>query len=583
MQQLARQINFTTLPRSARTRGTGKVTRPSPNGLRVVFASLLAGSPLAGSLLAGSLLAASLLAASWLCCGGPTAAAAEPDAADDASPAESVLVVCPERFRETFQPWIDYRRGQGVQVRVIGSAATAEAVQDRIEQVASGWSGYLLIVGDAPAIGRPADPATQVPMHYVPTTVSAKFGSTPTMATDHPYADVNGDGHSDLAVGRIPVDRAQQLHEFIGRIKAYESSGDFSFWRQRVQLVGGVGGFGMLADAAIESVTRMMVTGALPVPVRTSIAYGSPGHLFYPRQRFTDSIAQRYGQGCRFWVYAGHGLVDRLDNVPAGPSGVPVLDSQSISKLKCDPANAPIAVLLCCFTGAIDAGVDSFAERLLMHECGPIAVIAGNRVTMPYGNASLTLGLIDAVYGRAAGQIEPAERLGQAWLSAVHALEQEDRRSDGQLQTMIDAVARLVSPAGSKLGEERSEHAALYGLLGDPLLKLHPPAPVRVASETGFDFGKPVTVTVTSPIDGECVVMLDYPLGKTPGTTSGGDPNEITLAEVAAPVQAGQPRRFTIPLEEDRSGAVLIRVHIAGKETWAAGGTKTNIRPAATR
>jgi hypothetical protein len=218
-----------------------------------------------------------------------------------------------------------------------------------------------------------------------------------------------------------------------------------------------------------------------------------------------------------------------------------------------------------------------------MHECGPIAVIAGNRVTMPYGNASLTLGLIDAVYGRAAGQVEPAERLGQAWLSAVGGLEQEERRSGGQLQTMIDAVAALVSPAGSKLVDERSEHAALYGLLGDPLLKLHPPAPVQVASETGFDFGKPVTVTVTSPIDGECVVMLDHPLGDTSPASLGGDPNEITLAEVAGPVRAGQPRRFTIPLDEDRSGALMIRVHVAGAETWAAGGTKTNIRPAATR
>ncbi len=587
MQQLPRKIDFTAVAFPVRPRGGGKVTRGARIRRRAVVAVLLAV----------------LLAALLLCCRVPVVSAAEPDAArpdaarpdaarpDAARPGaaagerstEAVLVVCPEQFRQTLQPWIDYRRGQGVDVHVIASAATAEAMQDRIEQAASERTGYLMIVGDAPTIGRQADPATQVPMHYVPTTVSAKFGSTPTMATDHPYADIDADGRSDFAVGRIPVDRAAQLREFIGRIKAYESSGDFSFWRQRVQLVGGVGGFGMLADAAIESVTRMMVTGALPVPVRTSIAYGSPGHLFYPRQRFTDSIARRYGQGCRFWVYAGHGLVDRLDNVPAGPSGVPVLDSQSISKLKCDPSNAPIAVLLCCFTGAIDAKVDSFAERLLMHECGPIAVIAGNRVTMPYGNASLTLGLIDAVYGRAAGQIEPAERLGQAWLSAVHGLEQHERRAGGQLQTMIDAGAALVSPAGSKLVDERSEHAALYGLLGDPLLKLHPPAPVQVASETGFDFGKPITVTVTSPIDGECVVMLDHPLGETSAKKAGGDPNEITLAEVTAPVQAGQSRRFTIPLGDDRSGVLMIRVHVAGADAWAAGGTKTHVRPAATR
>lgn len=513
-------------------------------------------------------------------CGDETerAPAATPTSADQTTP-QAVLVVCPDQFREALDGWIDYRHGQGVDVRVIPSAVTAEAVAQQIRQSATKQTGSLMIIGDAPVIGTPTDPRTQVPMHYVSTTVSAKFGSTPTMATDYPYADIDGDGRSDVAVGRIPVDTVQQLREFIGRVKAYEASGDFSFWRQRVQLVGGVGGFGMLADTAIESVTRMMVTGALPVPVRTSVAYGSPGHLFYPRQRFTDSIAQRYGQGCRFWVYAGHGMVDRLDNVPAGPSGVPVLDAQSIKKLQCDPANAPIALLLCCFTGAIDATDDSFAERLLMHACGPIAVIAGNRVTMPYGNASLTLGLIDSIYGRAAGQIEPAESLGQAWLAAIHALEQEQRQSKGQLQTMVDAIAALVSPAGSKLADERNEHAALYALLGDPLLKLHPPAPVTVKTQTGFDFGSPVTVSVTSPIDGECVVMLDRPLGETRAGQTAVDPNEITLAETARPIRAGQTQRFAIPMGQDRSGALMIRVHVTGKDTWAAGGTKTNIRP----
>lgn len=502
--------------------------------------------------------------------------------ADDSMP--SVLVVCPDQFRESITPWVQYRRQQGFDVRVIGSSAAADQLRRQIQlsvnsQGIAETLRYLVLVGDAPVIGTPADATKQIPMHYVPTTVSARFGSTPSLATDSPYADLDGDGGSDVAMGRIPVDDAAQLEAFVGRIKAYESSRDFSVWRQRVQLVGGVGGFGFLADSAIESVTRMMVTASLPVPVRTSVAYGSPGHLFYPQDRFTDSITSRYQQGCRFWVYAGHGMVDRLDNVPAGPSGVPVLDGNSIRHLKCDPSNAPIAVLLCCFTGAIDAAVDSFAERMLLHDCGPIAVIAGNRVTMPYGNASLTLGLIDAIYGQGPGTSEPARRLGDAWLSAVQTLEREEQRERGQLQVMIDTVATLVSPAGTKLADERSEHASLYALLGDPLLQLHPPATVDVKTETGFDYGSPVTVSVTSPIDGECVVMLDHPLGEQRSKGRATDPNEITLAEISESIRAGETRQFTIPLEDDRSGALLIRVHVAGDDTWAAGGTKTNIRP----
>ncbi|MDV6029644.1 MAG: peptidase C25 [Phycisphaera sp. RhM] len=507
-----------------------------------------------------------------------------PARADKARPAETALVVCPSDFREPLEEWIDYRRTQGIHVRVIDSESTASGLLSAIRQNAIGSDRFLLLVGDAPVIGSAADTRKQVPMHYVATTVSAKFGSTPTMATDYPYSDIDSDGRADVSVGRLPVDSADQLSDMIRRIKAYESSRNFSLWRERVQLVGGVGGFGMLADSAIESVTRMMVTASLPVAVRTSVTYGSPGHLFYPRKRFTESVTERYTQGCRFWVYAGHGMVDRLDSVPSGPTGIPVLDGNSIGNLKCDPANAPIAVLLCCFTGAIDAGVDSFAEQLLLHQCGPIAVIAGNRVTMPYGNASLTLGLIDSIYGQGAEGLPPADRLGSAWLAAIRRMESEDESTEkGPLRTMVDAVATLVSPAGTKLADERSEHAALYGLLGDPLLKLHPPAAVEVETATGFDFGAPIEVTVTSPIDGECVVMLDHPLGETRKTRPGQpkpDPNEITLARVAEPISAGQPKTFSIRLEEQRAGLIAIRVHVAGRETWAAGGGKTIVRPA---
>jgi hypothetical protein len=312
------------------------------------------------------------------------------------------------------------------------------------------------------------------------------------------------------------------------------------------------------------------------------VAYGSPGHLFYPSKRFTESVTDRYSQGCRFWVYAGHGMVEQLDRVPSGPTGIPVLDQNSILKLRCDPSNAPIAVLLCCFTGAIDAGVDSFAERLLMHECGPIAVIAGNRVTMPYGNASLTLGLIDSVYGQGPGETRPADRLGQAWLSAMRRMEEEESSEPSQLRAMIDAVATLVSPAGTRLADERSEHAALYALLGDPLLQLHPPASVKIETATGHDFGQPIQVTVTSPIDGDCVVALDHPLGEKRKPGPGRpvvDPNEITLAMADRMIKADRPETFLIPLEDQRSGVLAIRVHVAGEDTWAAGGGQTFVRP----
>ncbi len=68
-------------------------------------------------------------------------------------------------------------------------------------------------------------------------------------------------------------------------------------WRGNVQLVGGIGGFGVVADAAIESVTRNIVTNVLPVETRTHVCYASPGHMFCPQaESFTDAVLNQYQQ-----------------------------------------------------------------------------------------------------------------------------------------------------------------------------------------------------------------------------------------------------------------------------------------------
>ena len=396
-----------------------------------------------------------------------------------------ILVVCPSLFLDSLEPWKNYRERQGFQVSVIDTGPNAKQLLERIRNHVPRPQAILL-VGDAPTIGNAADANRHVPMHYLSTTVSAKFGSTPTLPTDVPYGDLDSDGRCDIAVGRLPVDSPKELANLIDRIKSYELSKDFTEWRNQIQLVGGVGGFGMLADATIESVTRLMITASVPNSVRTRIAYGSPGHLFYPNKRFTSAITEQFNRGCRFWVYAGHGMVEELDRVPRGSSGVPVLDGRSLAELNCKTTCSPIALLLCCYTGAIDAPVDSFAEKMLRHRGGPIAVIAGSRVTMPYGNATMTLGLTESIFGKTEQKLQPARRLGDAWVYAIRSLTSKAPSEPTQLRTMIDGIATLVSPAGTILEHERAEHSALYSLLGDPLLLAAPSRQCKTCHTVGL-------------------------------------------------------------------------------------------------
>lgn len=483
--------------------------------------------------------------------------------------ANDVVVVCPTDFSQSLAPWLEHRRQEGLEIKVIPSAIKADQLRDEVRDAATDETRYVLLIGDAPVIGRPCRARSQTPILYRPTKVTAQWGSTATMSSDMLYGDFDRDSIPEAVVGRLPVDEPRQLQRWIERIIARETSQDFGVWRSQVQLVGGVGGFGKMADAAIESVTRTIVTSVLPTACKTSVCYASPGHAFYPADEpFTNAVLNRYRQGARFWVYAGHGQITHLDRVPGNLTGTPVLDQRSVQRLE-RPANcSPIAIMLSCYTGAMDAAEDSIAEEMVLCDGGPIAVVAGSRVTMPYGNTTAALGLIDGVFQ------QKLPRLGDAWLNALTKMHQADTPKPSPTRIMVDALATMVSPAGTDLLEERREHMLLYNLIGDPTLKLQHPQEMELGVATGHDLGQPITVEITSPIDGELVLSFDRPLG---GVTEG-DPNQTTVAAITSSVKAGESVSPKMLLPAEVKGPLVIRAMVSGAGTWASAAARTMVR-----
>ena len=486
------------------------------------------------------------------------------------SRAADVLVVCPQPLRPSLAPWLQHRRAEGLDVVVTDSHADAVRLDASLAELADDATRYVMLVGDAPAIGTPCDPQRSVPTHYLKTTVTAAWGSTPTLASDLAYGDFDNNGVPEAAVGRLPVDSRDQLSELVGRILAYEQSSDFGSWRGQVQLTGGVGGFGTFADAAIESVTRAVVTGVLPAETKTTIAYASPGHRFFPdAPSFTDAVLDRYSRGSRFWVYAGHGWIDQLDRVPHSSAGIPVLDSSSVNRLNRAADGAPIALLLACYTGAMDAPGDCLAEQMLLAEGGPIAVFAGSRVTMPYGNATAAVALIDGVYA------QKLPRLGDAWHSSLLQMAADDASANkSTTRVLIDALATLISPAGTEIAEERREHMRLYNLMGDPTLRLHPPKSLTLQVPAGHVAGTPIKLKLKSPIAGKLTISLDRPLG----SVADGDPNQTTVASLTAVVEPDQLVTPSIVLPATVSGPIVVRALVAGKKVWATAAATVMLR-----
>src|SRR5262249_50272186 len=153
----------------------------------------------------------------------------------------------------------------------------------------------------------PLDPARLTPTFYVPSKVTRYWGDPADIASDNPYADLDGDGIPELAIGRLTARTPAELQVMLNKILAYEDSRDFGPWRTRINFVAGEGGFGSVVDGLIETAAQRLIT-TLPAtyePTMTSACWRSN---FCPGPSdFHSCCLNRLNEGCLFWVFMGHG------------------------------------------------------------------------------------------------------------------------------------------------------------------------------------------------------------------------------------------------------------------------------------
>ena len=509
-----------------------------------------------------------------------------------------VAVVCPQEYRAALAPWLEHRRAQGRVVQVLESGSPAE-IQKKIRAVAQGKKlTHIVLVGDAD-VGRNqgARPAT-VPTFKVKAIVNVKFGSEPDIAADNPYADLDDDGLPDVSIGRLSVDRPDQLADVVRKIIAYETQPDHGPWRQRVNLVAGVGGFGALIDSTIEMTAKKFLCDSVPASYSTTMTYGSWRSPYCPDpRRFQEAVVTKFNEGSLFWVYMGHGNPERLDRVHVPGAAYPILDQRDIIKLDCQHGS-PIAVMLSCYTGAFDFPRECLGEEMLRLPGGPVAVLAGSRVTMPYAMAVLSNTMIDECF-----QNRPAT-LGEIVLRAkrrsVEVSKPIEAPADDQTvqfdnRQLLDTLGKLLSPKPELMDAERREHLALFNLLGDPLLRVAYPDEVKLEIPQDVPAGQPLPLKITSPIAGKCTLQLvcrrDCLTFDTPSRPDF-NADDSSLNQVHAVYEKANDHRFVehivdiIPgtFEADLAvpaharGACHVRVFVEGSVSHAQGAANVYVR-----
>ena len=493
------------------------------------------------------------------------------------------VVVCPAEFRPALQPWVEYRTAQGHSIAFVDPSGTAEAIAERVRQQAkTPGVRFVVLVGDAePNPDAPvAARARCVPTHVAKAKVNVHWGSEPTLITDNPYADFDGDGAPDAAVGRLTADTPDELRAMIDKIIAYERSTDFGLWRRQVNCVAGVGGFGMLADAILESSAQYFLTQNIPAAYRVSMTYGSWRSPYCPDPRqFHQTALDRLNEGSWFWVYIGHGQRFGLDWVRMPDNYYPIFNREHVGKLKSQHGST-LALFLACYIGAFDA-TDCLGEELLRQPGGPVAVLAGSRVTMPYAMSTMSVGLMDEVFQNG------CPTLGEAMLRAKQAMLKPAGQND-ERRKILDAIAAGLSPSQKLLDDERAEHVLLFNILGDPLLRLKHPQAVRVDVPASVAAGAVLTISGTAPIAGRATIELAVQRGRLrlpPPDRRAYRREDAALSEyqvyyrlannprlaMSDTLVARGPFELTLPVPDEASGEIQVNVFIEGKGDCAVG------------
>jgi hypothetical protein len=506
-----------------------------------------------------------------------------------------VLVICPDEFRVALDPWIEHRRQQGYELSIVPPGGTAEQVGAAIRQAAEpGDLRFVVLVGDAQPGPLPtaAERRLIVPTAIVPAKANLALGGEPDIATDNPYADLDGDQAPDIALGRLTADTPADLARIVQKILAYERASDFGQWHQRVHLVAGLGGFGRLIDAALETWTTRLVTDRVPPAYTTTVTYGSWTSPYCPDpRRFRATVLDRLSEGGLFWVYIGHGQPQELDQVRVPGDAFPILSTADADYVQCEHG-PPIALFLACYTGAFDAPQDCLAEELLRARGGPVAVIAGSRVTMPYAMAVLGTELLQACF------TERKATVGELLMAAKRNMLLRDRGDEES--RALDTAATAFNQSADLAGERR-EHLALFNLIGDPLLRIPHPGLVALQAPATAMAGHVLEIAGDSEVGGVCslelVVRRDRLRFKPPkrnaylGTAGSLDEYQRVYDEannpclVAAEV-AVEPGKFIARLNvpPDARGACHVRAFVRGLDACALGSVDIKIhRPPQSR
>jgi hypothetical protein len=118
---------------------------------------------------------------------------------------------------------------------------------------------------------------------------------------DNRYADLDGDGDPDLALGRIPVNTLDEANAVIDKLISYDETKRFAYWqRQAIFVADHDPAAGDFAGKSDEIIQNHLPDDLIPHRIYRTITHPEPGDV---RQAIADAL----NSGAWMLQYAGHG------------------------------------------------------------------------------------------------------------------------------------------------------------------------------------------------------------------------------------------------------------------------------------
>ena len=511
---------------------------------------------------------------------------------------QGYLVVASRAALPILRPLLDLRR-QHCNVSILtindlvpsGDALTPSLLKRAIRKrhTADGSLTYVLVAGDT---RRGSDGLPAIPTH--PQGFDAWYGI---LDTDDPAAGEPALHRPAMAVGRFPATSARELQAMVNKTVAYETRSTPGPWQRQVHAIAGTANFGPVADALVDHAVTLVLDRAIPPAYSLTVTRALTSSPYaYPPDEFEGRVMKLFEDGALVVTYVGHGKTREAHKVSGFMTGT-VMDCGTMRRLRCRPGRRPIAVFVACSMGRADGRRESVAEAALRSPGGPVACVASTRRNHVYGNAVFGLELTRAFFDAR----EPT--LGRCVLRAQRRLVHPQGAPD-PIRLALNALA-LADPK-ARVPKERHadllvQHVYLYGLLGDPALRLARPSlavhSLRAALAADRSHWT-VEGLVQGMQQGSALVTLEVPRPVISGTlepVSPGDKgwrdamrrnyaaaNTKVVAQVRTELKGGR-FRATLPAPPSRQpGAYAIKIIAWNSRHSALGATQVTCPPPAT-